>query len=182
MRFSAARLLNTLEILKEGERIAGIEWLTIESCSNKQLEGILKLFIKKKLASSIRELDISWNKLTVLPPEIGRLTALFTLDVHANKLKSLPPEIGQLKTLKKLVVRWCNLASLPREIGQLKTLQWLDAKNNNLASLPTEIGQLKVLEKLEVSRNRNLTGPKTIKQLRDKWEQLLILKQKQIKK
>jgi Leucine-rich repeat (LRR) protein len=42
------------------------------------------------------------NKLRVLPPSIGALTAMVRLSLHINQLEHLPPEIGNLVHLEAL--------------------------------------------------------------------------------
>ena len=86
--------------------------------------------------------DCSWNGLTSLPPEIGRLTNLQGLHCPGNELTSLPPEIGRLTNLQKLYCWRNRLTSLPPAIGRLTNLQELDCGSNQLASLPPEIGHL----------------------------------------
>jgi Leucine-rich repeat (LRR) protein len=47
-------------------------------------------------------LDLYYNQLTVLPPEIGNLSNLDFLDISDNQLTSLPLEIGSLSNLVEL--------------------------------------------------------------------------------
>jgi Leucine rich repeat len=63
------------------------------------------------------------------------------LTLWSNRLSSLPPEIGKLTNLQELVLSNNRLSSLPPEIGTLTSLQWLDLSNNQI-SLPLEIDKL----------------------------------------
>ncbi len=58
-------------------------------------------------------LDLSGEGLTILPPDIGDLTALTTLDLGGNQLTALPPEIGDLTNLTYLDLRNNQLTALP---------------------------------------------------------------------
>src|SRR5207244_241094 len=49
-----------------------------------------------------RSLDLSGNQLAILPPEIGRLSALTSLDLWGNQLAVLPPEMGDLSSTVSL--------------------------------------------------------------------------------
>ncbi|EMO74411.1 leucine rich repeat protein [Leptospira kirschneri str. 200801925] len=50
----------------------------------------------------VRVLNLSKQKLTILPAEIGQLKNLYELNLYENKLTTLPKEIGQLKSLLTL--------------------------------------------------------------------------------
>jgi internalin A len=110
----------------------------------------------------LQRLDLHFNKLTSLPPEIGRLTSLQRLDLGGNELTSLPPEIGLLTSLQDLDL-WDNrLTSLPPEIGLLTSLQRLALGSNRLTSLPPEIGLLTSLQDLALGSNRLTNLPPEI--------------------
>ena len=47
-------------------------------------------------------LDLSDNRLTELPGELGQLTNLTRLDLSHNQLTELPGELGQLTNLTRL--------------------------------------------------------------------------------
>jgi len=83
-------------------------------------------------------LELSRLGLTMLPPEIGQLTALKGLDLSYNQLGALPPEFGQLKTLLYLDLSNNNLRTLPLELSRL-TLSWLFLHFNPGLGLPSEV-------------------------------------------
>lgn len=71
--------------------------------SGKGFTGSLKGEIR--LLTDLRELDISGNKFTGVPAEIGQLTKLEVLNLSNNPITGLPHEIGNLKNLKTLDLR-----------------------------------------------------------------------------
>ena len=114
---------------------------------------------------TLQELNLSFNQLKSLPPEIGQLHSLKELDLKFNKFSRLPSEIGQLSALQELKLSFNQLNNLPPEIGQLLNLQWLYLGNNQLNNLPSEIGQLYALRSLELNNNQLSNLPPEIGQL-----------------
>ena len=60
------------------------------------------------------------------------------LNLSFNDLTSLPAEIGKLQSLKELILYENKLTSLPAEIGKLQKLTFLDLQGNSLP-IPPEI-------------------------------------------
>ena len=96
---------------------------------------------------------MSMNQLVFLPTSIQKLNQLEWLDLSGNKLTELPSEIGDLKELRTLNVRKNQLVSLPTSIQKLQQLEDLDLSYNKLTELPSEIGDLKELRRLNVTGN-----------------------------
>ena len=80
----------------------------------------------------IKNLNLSYKKLTTLQAEIGQLTNLQQLSLNHNQLNTLPAEIGQLTNLQELFLSHNQLNILPAEIGQLTNLQQLYLYNDTL--------------------------------------------------
>ncbi|KAF2260967.1 glucose-repressible alcohol dehydrogenase-like protein transcriptional effector [Lojkania enalia] len=78
----------------------------------------------------LTRLYLNCNKLTFLPPAIGRLRQLTHLDVSLNELQFLPPEIGMLVNLKQLLLFDNQLRDLPFELGSLYQLDMLGIDGN----------------------------------------------------
>ncbi len=102
-------------------------------------------------------------KIGILPPELGRLTALRTLDLSASSGYGLtghiPPELGQLANLEMLGLSSYELTGrIPPELGQLTNLTALDLNYTQLTgAIPPELGQLSNLRSLTLVGNQ-LTG------------------------
>jgi internalin A len=79
-------------------------------------EELLEM-IEEAKASGATWLNLSLNKLTILPPEIGQLIKLTRLDLSYNQLSSLPPEICQLPYLEEIHLKGNPLTSPPYEIA-----------------------------------------------------------------
>ncbi|KAG8446321.1 hypothetical protein GDO86_013958 [Hymenochirus boettgeri] len=77
-------------------------------------------------------LDLSCNKLTIIPEEFCSLIHIVRLDLSKNQLVQLPSEFGRLINLQHLDLLQNRLAVLPITFSQLKNLKWLDLKDNPL--------------------------------------------------
>lgn len=121
--------------------------------------------IKEAQMSGTTELDLSWIRLTAVPPEIGQLKTLQKLELWGNQLTALPPEITQLVSLEHLNLKGNQFTVLPPEIIRLTQLQWLSFQSNQLTALPPEIGQLSKLRFLYLTNNPLTTLPIEVGQL-----------------
>jgi hypothetical protein len=123
----------------------------------------LKKWIKNgcdnNIALKITELNLSNNKLTKIPKEIGKLINLQKLYLQNNYLKIIPKEIGNLINLQKLNLYNNNLTTMPVELGNLINLEGLYLNNNQLTTIPAEIGNLINLEELYLHDNNLTTIP-----------------------
>jgi Leucine-rich repeat (LRR) protein len=55
---------------------------------------------------SLKQLDLSHNKIKLLPIALCKLTNLTALNVMGNELKELPETIGNLSSLRCVCVVW----------------------------------------------------------------------------
>lgn len=80
--------------------------------------------------TKLKNLYLSWNRLSSIPPQVGTMRFLTHLDLSFNNLSFLPPEIGMLTNLKKLSLYENNLEDLPYELGTLFQLEMLGIEGN----------------------------------------------------
>jgi len=78
------------------------------------------------------KLYLNYNKLTFLPPAIGKLKQLSHLDLSNNQLTELPVEIGMLVKLRNLLFFDNQITNLPNELGSLYQLETLGIEGNPL--------------------------------------------------
>ncbi|KAJ2762544.1 hypothetical protein IWQ56_005019, partial [Coemansia nantahalensis] len=88
-------------------------------------------------------LNLSRNALVRLPPGLGQtFSGLCTLDVSGNRLSALPEDIGGLQCLRELYAHRNALEGLPASVGSLRRLEALNVSDNCLARLPACLGLL----------------------------------------
>ena len=81
-------------------------------------QSLSELPIDLVIAATVTEIDVSNNRLAVLPDAIVvRLSNLQRLNISHNMLTSLPAAIAGLCNLEHLDVRWNLLSSLPAGLG-----------------------------------------------------------------
>ncbi|KAJ0941865.1 putative TIR domain, P-loop containing nucleoside triphosphate hydrolase [Helianthus annuus] len=97
------------------------------------------LFTKMDVLSGLRELDLSYCNLSVVPDGIGLLHRLVNLDLSGNDFASLPANISLLSNLRLLCLNNCKrLQSLPKlSIVNEDTLYGLKMRFNYIISQKT---------------------------------------------
>ena len=102
------------------------------------------------------ELDMGAQGLRALASQLFSYPFLTALHLNGNRLTSLPPEIGRLRKLRHLDLSGNKLQELPAELGMLVDLKTLYLFDNDVQDLPMELGYLYQLEMLGIDGNVNL--------------------------
>ncbi|KAK7793298.1 hypothetical protein R5R35_007623 [Gryllus longicercus] len=119
----------------------------------------------KQLESVLRTLDLSDNKLSTLPSDIGSFKLLKHLNINKNRLESLPVEIGNLTKLESLSVCSNKLTTLPSEISKLLNLKQVYLSDNALSEFPLVFCKIRHLDVLDVSKNKIASIPDGVEDL-----------------
>ncbi|ROJ78786.1 Leucine-rich repeat-containing protein 57 [Anabarilius grahami] len=119
----------------------------------------------QKLTANLRTVDLSNNKIEVLPAFIGGFQQLKSLTISSNKLTSLPNDIGKLKKLETLILNGNQLKQLPVSVGQLKSLRTLNLSGNHFKEFPTGLSSLRQLDVLDLSKNQIHVVPAEVAEL-----------------
>jgi len=128
-------------------------------------------------AATLTILDLSFNRISTLGPEVAALTGLATLNVRNNKLSALPQELASLKGLTDVIISLNRFADFPpvlygmpslstivatdnqifgvdaQALQRLQGLSCLDLTNNSINKVPPELALLPNLKSLKLEGN-----------------------------
>ncbi|CAJ0942651.1 unnamed protein product, partial [Mesorhabditis belari] len=131
----------------KGAIVMNLSYNNIENIPNQVFANLVDLI----------HVDLSNNKIDMLPPQIRRLTLVQVLLLSNNpmshfQLKQLP----SMKALRVLHMRNTNrtLDNIPPILDDLENLMDVDFAENNLPKVPEALYKLKKLRKLDLSGNK----------------------------
>jgi|EP00945_MAST-04E_sp_MAST-4E-sp1_P003629 Leucine-rich repeat (LRR) protein/Ca2+-binding EF-hand superfamily protein len=102
---------------------------------------------------SLKRLDFSCNRLTILPESIGGMETVQELDLSRNSIVNLPHGIGGMTSLETLRIHYNEIPFIPKSVGLLRRLKTLILRKNKLVHLPAEVGGLTALKEIDCSWN-----------------------------
>ena len=113
--------------------------------------------------TNLRELALQNNQLASVPETIGRLSQLRRLNVGNNQRgQQLPSQLGQLGQLQKLHIDMLDLPALPEWIQHLSSLEVLTGSMNHIKEIPGWIGGLSHLKELDLRANYIAEVPEAV--------------------
>ena len=115
---------------------------------------IINICPEIKQFENLQTCNLCWNRMINICPEIGQLRNLQTLDFNFNKIINICPEIAQLQNLQRLTLRHNQITNICPEIGQLQNLLELALDENRIINICPEIGQLNNLRELYLGYNK----------------------------
>ena len=102
------------------------------------------------LPGSLRDLDLSGNRIQTVHPAMAELRKLTYLNLENNMLVGLPEEMGEMENLSVLDLSNNQLATLPDTFGGLRGLTRIEVNNNKLTMLPPSMGHLTNLSLIHI--------------------------------
>jgi len=107
-----------------------------------------------QVTGSLRNLDLSSNKMATLPANIGAFKLLKNLNVAKNRIKEIPQGIENLIKLEMLNLSFNHISALPPSINKLKSLKEVNLSNNSLTEFPLGFSGLKHLNSINLAKNK----------------------------
>ncbi len=138
--------MHTLEQLRSGA-LAGTHRLDL-ACG---LEALPPEVLD--LADTLEILNLTGNRLSALPPDLGRLRKLRILFASSNAFTELPEVLGDCPALEMVGFKANRIARVPGAALPAK-LRWLILTDNAIEHLPAELGQRPAMQKLMLAGNR----------------------------
>lgn len=127
--------------------LVGLESLV---CNSNELNALPDWLAKLPL----QRLEVSFNKLTDLPQNIGKIGTLEYVDLAYNQLSSLPESLCQCTKIKNLSVQGNKkISALPEGLAQLKRLVYFCATSCSLTEVPEGLRACVDLFNVEISLN-----------------------------
>ncbi|KAJ8061725.1 hypothetical protein OCU04_009523 [Sclerotinia nivalis] len=140
---------NRLEQLEHAE-LSRLQGLISLKLANNRLKSLPSYF---GLYRSMRTLNLSSNFLEEFPEFLCNMSALIDIDMSFNGISNLPNEIGKLKNLERFVITNNRLkGSLPNTFGELVNLKEVDVRYNMLSSIDI-IATLPKVEQISADHN-----------------------------
>ncbi|MBO3270517.1 leucine-rich repeat-containing protein kinase family protein [Hymenobacter defluvii] len=146
--------MHTLDQLRAGQ-LAGIQRLDL-SCGLTEFPR--EIF---DLADSLEILNLSGNRLSSLPDDLGRLHKLRVLFCSDNQFTTVPEVLGQLPHLSMIGFKANQIQTLPAAALPPR-LRWLILTDNQLQEVPPELGNCRELQKLMLAGNQLTELPETM--------------------
>ncbi|XP_075979034.1 leucine-rich repeat-containing protein 57-like [Anticarsia gemmatalis] len=119
----------------------------------------------QNLCDTLRNLDLSKNRLSTLPDDICKFKLLKQLNLDTNKIETLPNTLSNMKKLEMLNVSNNLISFLPDSFAQLSNLKQVYLNNNRLKVFPVQLLGLQNLEVVEISNNKITEVPSGMSEL-----------------
>ncbi|UOE49053.1 leucine-rich repeat-containing serine/threonine-protein kinase [Mucilaginibacter sp. SMC90] len=136
---------------------------TLKQLQNGELKGTISLKLSEQLshfpveifalADTLEYLDLSFNDLSTLPADFGRLRKLRIFFCSENRFTVLPEVLADCPHLDIVGFKSNQIETVPpRSVNP--NLRWLILTNNSITGLPAEIGNCSRMQKLMLAGNR----------------------------
>lgn len=111
-------------------------------------------------SSSLCDLDLGFNKVPSVGPELCGLLKLQHLDLRNNLLSDLPAELKALSQLRSIILNFNRFKSFPVVLYDLPSLETVLLGNNQVGSVDASLLQkMALLSTLDLSNNDLLQLP-----------------------
>jgi len=94
---------------------------------------------------NLKHLNLSHNHIDVIPDQIGALVKLETLSLSSNRIRAIP-SLSKLQKLRDVNLSENAITAFPKTFCTLKSLIVLDLTKNRITEVPNGVGDLQLVE------------------------------------
>jgi Leucine-rich repeat (LRR) protein len=95
---------------------------------------------------NLKHLSLNRNHIEVLPDQLGSLTKLESLSLAGNRIRTIPASVQKLKKLKDVNLSENQITNFPLVFCGLPNMVVLNLANNKIQEIPDGVGALQVIE------------------------------------
>lgn len=132
-------------------------YILFEGSISAQQYPVAKVFTRLDDAlanpNEVEILNLTRQKLKLVPAEIFDLPKLRELYLDKNQIAEIPSEINRLTKLEKLSLQHNDFERFPDALLDVRTLEFLDLADNMIDTIPDEIYHLQKLHTLSIWDN-----------------------------
>ncbi|PAV65805.1 hypothetical protein WR25_00976 [Diploscapter pachys] len=120
-----------------------------------------------QLADILRNIDLSQNKIRILPTAISSFCELRQLHLSGNQLTEIPDEIGSLRKLEVLNLSGnSHISKLPDSLVACNQLKTISLASNAFVEFPSVLCNMLSIEMVDLSQNRIEQLPDEISEIK----------------
>eukprot|EP00960_Hanusia_phi_P009660 280846-Hanusia_phi.AAC.2 len=137
-----------IRLMRTSLKLFGLQEVNLSHCHLSR--------VPNRLLSSFQQvqtLDISNNRICILPDSIRKMKMMKTLRSSNNFLTSLPCGLFELKQLVSLDISHNHVSWISADVTRLKSLEVFDASDNKIVSLSSSLFDLEKLQQLRLRNN-----------------------------
>jgi len=115
-----------------------------------------------QVAPSLRNLDVSSNKISSLPVNMATFKILKSLNISKNRIVEIPQQFASLVKLEMLNLSFNNIKIVPQSFSCLKNLKEIDLSHNSITEFPSSLAGLKQLNLINLTKNKITEVPEEV--------------------
>lgn len=131
-----------------------LQYLETLNISSNDIESLPNFEFPK-----LRELDLSFNRITEIPDSFASCMALTTVNFSFNRLKTLPHSLVQCRKIAQIIAAGNEFIAFPHVVFSFAQIQKLVLSGNRITHVPSDAASFFFLKQLDLSNNNFTVFP-----------------------